>query len=128
MKPEDLFYIGEYDKVTGLDSDGREALGVAFFDVIGNALKADPTFRPDADVASYSRTTAKPGRVRQDDVWQPYQAESATEARLALYELGCTAQPFSVAASEALMTRGTDASVPSDLSGLPDNGDGSATV
>lgn len=137
MTPEELFYLGEYDRIsefTGADGnthyghDARIALIDAFSNVLLSVSEADPSFNPSCDVKDYARTTTKPGRVRHDDVWQPYQAESATEARSALYELGCPAQPFSAGASEALMVRGTDASVPSDLSGLPDYGDGSATV
>lgn len=137
LTPEELFYLGEYDRISEFtDTDGnthyghdaRIALVDAFSSVLLSASAADPSFNPSCDMSTYSRTTFEPGRVRHDDVWQPYQAESATEARSALYALGCPAQPFSAGASEALMTRGTDASVPSDLSGLPDNGDGTATV
>lgn len=137
MTPEELFYRGEYDRISEFTSadgtahyghDARVALIDAFSNLLINASEADPSFNPSCDVKSYARTTAKPGRVRADDEWQPYQSESADEARLALHALGCPAQPFSAGASEALMLRGTDASVPSDLSGLPDSGDGTATV
>lgn len=129
MKPEDLFYTGDYDRVTGLDSEGREALGIAFFNIISQASSADPDkFNPETTVVDYARTTSQPGRVRADDEWQPHQAESGSEARKILYDLGCPARPFSAGASEALINRGTDNSVPSDLSGLKDEGNGPATV
>lgn len=138
MKPEDLFYTDDYDRISEyvsadgdllFNADAREALGNAFFDVIIGAGTADPSFTPDADVTTYARTTAKPGRVRHDDVWQRIQTESASEARQALYDLGCPAQPFSSHASEALIKRGTDPSVPNDLSSLLSDGDdGAATV
>lgn len=120
IDPAELFYHGDRERFTETDSvelpdgtvyfgtDARQYIANELARVLGQASEA--TFQRFTDVADYER-------------------KNATEARQALYDLGCPAQPFSEGASQALAVRGTDPSeIPSDLSGLPDNGEGPATV
>lgn len=121
LTPEKAMYTGDHES---LDPEARQEVGAAFFQLLQGMMTVDPDFGPETDVQDYGRRSHET-TVDASAPWQRHQSESATQASVALYALGCTALPFSLAASGVLMTRGTDPSVPSDLSSLkmpPDDG------